>query len=80
MYCKKVLGPAVRRELVNEMITSYPTCERQACESLGWTRSNHSYKSRADRQDILRMRLKGLSSVIIGYGYRRLHILLRREG
>lgn len=34
----------------------------------------------ADPQDALRMRLKELAGCRIGYGYRRLHVLLQREG
>jgi putative transposase len=32
------------------------------------------------RQEALRMRLKELAGCRIGYGYRRLHVLLQREG
>lgn len=49
-------------------------------QAFGWSRTSHRYKSVADRQEVLRMRLKDLASVRIGYGYRRLHVLLRREG
>ena len=38
------------------------------------------YESVADPQDALRMRLKELASSRVGWGYRRLHILLQREG
>jgi putative transposase len=34
----------------------------------------------ADRQEFLRMRLRELAGVRIGFGYRRLHIMLQREG
>jgi len=37
---------------------------------LGWTRTTHRYKSLADPLDALRMRLKELAGVHIGYGYR----------
>lgn len=46
----------MRRELVNEMVTSYQSSERQACAAFGWARASHRYKSKADPQDILRMR------------------------
>jgi len=61
-------------------MTSYQTSERQALEAFGWARSTHRYKSVADRQDVLRMRLKDLAGTRIGFGYRRLHVMLRREG
>ncbi|KKK83958.1 hypothetical protein LCGC14_2788180, partial [marine sediment metagenome] len=34
----------------------------------------------ADRQDFLRIRLRDLAAARVNYGYRRLHILLAREG
>jgi putative transposase len=61
-------------------MTSYQTSERQALEAFGWPRSTHRYESVADRQDVLRIRLKDLASTRIGFGYRRLHVLLQREG
>ncbi|MBI1805058.1 MAG: transposase [Ignavibacteriae bacterium] len=38
------------------------------------------YQSVADRQEPLRMRLKELAGKRVGFGYRRLHVMLRREG
>lgn len=59
---------------------AYRVSERRACGALGFPRSSHRYESVADPQPALRMRLRELASVRVGYGYRRLHILLRREG
>ena len=38
------------------------------------------YRSRADQQVALRLRLKDLAAVRVRWGYRRLHVLLGREG
>ena len=38
------------------------------------------YKSRKDPQHALRIRLRDLAESRVRYGYRRLHVLLRREG
>jgi putative transposase len=62
------------------MMTSYQTSERQALAAFGWPRSTHRYESVADRQEALRIRLKDLAGVRIGFGYRRLHVMLQREG
>ena len=62
------------------MMVSYQTSERQALAAFGWARSTHRYKSVADPQDVLRMRLKELAGVRIGFGYRRLHVMLQWEG
>jgi putative transposase len=62
------------------MLMTYQTSERQALETLGWPRSTHRYQSIADRQEALRMRLKELAGKRAGFGYRRLHVMLIREG
>ena len=43
-------------------------------------RSSVTYRHRRPRQEPLRRRLKELSEVRVSYGYRRLYVLLRREG
>jgi len=47
---------------------------------LRWPRSTHRRQSTADPQLALRLRLRELAQVRVAYGYRRLHILLKREG
>ncbi|MBG6147829.1 transposase InsO family protein [Labrenzia sp. EL_142] len=54
--------------------------ERRACEAMGFGRASHRYRSRRDPEVELRMRLKDLADSRVRYGYRRLHILLKREG
>ena len=70
----------MRRDLAVEMILAWGVSERRACAVLCWARSSHRYRSLADRQKALRMRLKELAASRVGYGYRRLHVLLQREG
>lgn len=43
-------------------------------------RSVYYYRSRADPQTELRLRLKDLAAARVRYGYERLHTLLVREG
>ena len=59
---------------------SYQVSERRARTVLASARSTVCYESVADPQTALRMRLRDLAMSRIGYGYRRLHILLGREG
>lgn len=55
--------------------------ERRACRLVGIGRSTLRYRShaRADEQS-LRQRLRELAAARPRFGYRRLHVLLRREG
>jgi hypothetical protein len=67
-------GPGVRHE------TSYQVSERRACRALRLPRSTIRDKSTADPQTALRMRLRDPAMSRVGYGYRRLHVLIEREG
>ncbi len=54
--------------------------ERRACGVIQLQRSTCQYRSVADEQAALRIRLRHLAQSRVSYGYRRLHILLQREG
>jgi putative transposase len=54
--------------------------ERRACTLIGLDRSTQRYRSRADRNGPLRLRLRELAEQRRRFGYRRLHVLLCREG
>lgn len=75
-----MVRPAVRREIVHHLQQVYDIGERRACKATGFHRSSQRYKSRGDPQTELRMRLKDLAASRVRYGYRRLHVLLLREG
>ncbi len=70
----------MKRDLVTGMKISYQISERWACKTMEFARSTIRYESLADPQIALRMRLRELAMSRVGYGYRRLHILLWREG
>jgi putative transposase len=66
--------------LVSEIRQEYQLSEKRACGLIGITRWINRYQSRRDPQTELRMRLRELANSRIRYGYRRLTVLLRREG
>ena len=59
---------------------AYGVSERRACEVLTLPRASHRYRSVADEQAALKMRIRDLAQARVSYGYRRLHVLLQREG
>ena len=59
---------------------SYEVSERRACRATGFSRTTHRYQSTRDDRAELRVRLRDLASSRAHYRYRRLHILLQREG
>ncbi len=57
----------------------FATSERHACELMSIPRSSCRYESRRD-DSVLRQQLIELAHEKPRFGYRRLHILLRRKG
>ena len=74
------MRPSARRDVVGLFQTVYQVSERRAVRATGFNGSSHRYRSRRDPQTALRLRLKELAMSRVRYGYRRLHVLLRREG
>lgn len=74
------MKPAARRELVRGIRQGYQLSEKRACGLIGITRWSNRYRSRRDPQTELRMRIRELAGSRVRYGYRRLTVLLRREG
>jgi putative transposase len=72
--------PAQKRAVVRYFRTGFRISERRACHLVGVARSSYRYRSQAADQTALRLRLRDLAATRVRYGYRRLHILLRREG
>lgn len=66
--------------MVKQLEARYAVSERRACQTLGVPRSSHRYCSVRDERAELRIRLRDLAASRVRYGYRRLHILLQREG
>ena len=75
-----MVKPVRRREVVRHYQHVFEVSERRACRAMGFGRASHRYQSRRDPAVELRMRLKELAESRVRYGYRRLHILLQREG
>ena len=77
---KKRLKPALKREEAATMKICYQVSERRVCRVLSLSRTSCRYLSVADEQVALRIRIKDLAYARASYGYRRLYILLQREG
>ena len=74
------MKPAQKRAVVRFFRAGFRVGERRACRVAGVPRSSRRYRSQAAGQTALRLRLRDLAAARVRYGYRRLHILLRREG
>ncbi len=74
------MKPAQKRAVGHYFRTGFRVSERRACRLAGVARSSYRYRSQAADQTALRLRLRDLAATRVRYGYRRLHVLLRREG
>jgi putative transposase len=72
--------PAQKRAAAQFFRAGFRVSERRACRLAGAPRSSYRYRSVAADQTPLRLRLRDLAATRVRYGYRRLHVLLRREG
>ncbi|MDC7692792.1 IS3 family transposase [Asticcacaulis sp. DXS10W] len=77
---KKALRPAARRELVDRVIATWQVSVRRACRALRIDRPMYLYKPRTGDQADLKKRITEIAQTRVRYGYRRIHVLLVREG
>ncbi len=75
-----MVKPAAKRAMVSWAQSEYQQSERHSCRLFQVARSTQRYASRKDPQTALRRRLRELAAVRVRWGYRRLTVLLRREG
>ena len=74
----KALKPSRRRMLIDEMRDRYRTSLTKTCALFGMSRSLR-YQSVARDSSALLMRIKEITATRVHYGYRRVHVVLRRE-
>ena len=70
----------MKRRAVAVLITAYDLGVTRACGLLGISRSLYRYRSRRADTPRLRARIGEIAAAKRRYGYRRVHIMLRREG
>lgn len=75
-----MVTPAVKREAVAHLKAQFGLSERRACQIAGADRKTVRYQSRRPPDTALRSRLRDLANERRRFGYRRLFVLLRREG
>ena len=75
-----MVGPAAKREAVTHLKTVMGLSERRACQIISADRKTIRYRSNRPVETELRARLRELANERRRFGYRRLFVLLRREG
>ena len=74
------MRPVRKRKLVDEVRGEWGVSIRRACGVFEVDTSTYHYKSRRAGQASLEQRIKEICQTRVRYGYRRVHVLLRREG
>ncbi|TAZ66161.1 IS3 family transposase [Rhizobium ruizarguesonis] len=80
LFGKEVVTPAAKRKAVAHLMNEHGMSERRACKAIGYCRMTIRYETRRSDDQGLRERMKALAHERRRFGYRRLHVLLRREG
>jgi putative transposase len=75
-----MVGPVAVREGVAHLRTMFKISERRACSIVKADRKMVRYRSCRPPETALRERLRALATERRRFGYRRLSVLLRREG
>lgn len=74
------MSPAARREAAAWLIDEFTVSQRRACRALELCLATCRYTSRRRDGGVIRERLRSLAEERPRFGYRRLHVMLRREG
>jgi len=75
-----MVTPAVKREAVAHLQAMHEMSERRACQLIECCRSSQRYISVRPDDQKLRDRIRHIAHERRRFGYRRIHILLQREG
>jgi putative transposase len=75
-----MLTPAAKREAVAHACTEHGVSQRRACEVLAVDRSSVRYRSVRSDDASLREAMKMMASERRRFGYRRIHVMLQRQG
>ncbi len=75
-----MVTPAAERKAVAHLVDAHGMSERRACKAIGCCRMTMRYRSTRTDDAGLRQRMKVIAHERRRFGYRRLHVLLKREG
>ena len=74
------MKPSRKRELVDDLVCRFGSSIRRTCDVVKLSRSMYFYRSQARDSSALTLRIKEIVAARVHYGYRRVHVMLRREG
>jgi putative transposase len=66
--------------VVTYLQTAYHVSQRRACRTVRCARATYRYQSHRDPRTALRQRIREMTQTRVHYGYRKIRVLLNREG
>jgi putative transposase len=75
-----MVTPARKRTAVAHLRKAFEMSERRACKAIGCCRMTMRYQTTRADDISLRQRMRAIAQERRRFGYRRLHVLLKREG
>jgi len=75
-----MVRPSQKRVVVHYLDATYPISERRACRTVRCARASSRDRHHRDPRPALRQRLRELAQTRVRYGYRKIRVLLNREG
>lgn len=75
-----MVTPAGKRKAVAHLVDAHGMSERRACKAIGCCRMTMRYRTTRADDASLRERMRAIAQERRRFGYRRLHVLLKREG
>ena len=74
------MTPAAKRDAVDHLCKTHEVSQRRACSVLGVDRSSVRYRSVLPDDADLRKAMKAVAEARRRFGYRRVHVMLERQG
>jgi len=75
-----VVTPQAKRACCQAMVETHSRSERRACQLVGANRTSVRYVSHKPEEELLKEKITSIAHEKRRYGYRRIHVLLKREG
>ncbi|QXX74408.1 hypothetical protein MHY1_03120 [Methylovirgula sp. HY1] len=75
-----MVTPVAQRKAVAHLMCKHGMTERRACKAIGSCRMTMRYKTTRADDAVLRERMKAIAHERRRFGYRRIQVLLKREG
>ncbi len=75
-----MVTPALKKEVAGYLQEQHARSQRRAAALVGSAPSVLRHRSKRGTDELVRGRLRELAAQWVRFGYRRLHVLLRREG